>query len=564
MTSQSILLEKARLEKIEQPTAEDKRLLKMIKETLEKAEDSEDDGKEIIIHPAGYVSSSLVIEPIGNLEYIWNNDGSKGISKAEPVYEIIETEKKEKKRGRLLYYKLDIEGREAKFSDMPLKKLIYYLPDRKLMEDYVNMLYTPKTAQEIFDRQNKLVRTFLDLPLNHYYNIANLIVLESWLTEKLNAVFYGCVIGGFGGGKTISLEILKALSRHGQLAGNITSAIARLTAQQKLTIFCDELDVKNSDMKDIRDSELLMNFRQGYRRNNPYIRLNTKTFEAEFFDSFGVKVFSLKSDIEKALKNRSLVINIGETGDNRLPVNNIFKENFLKAVNDDWFFWYLENITKVRIPSISFNDIDISKPVDEIREQIWKVATNSLSPDELGFLKKFRGRNIELGFIALAVSKAYGLDILADIVKSFEEKEEYETDFEESSYQQILRDVMLSLRDEKENYAIHKAVYDEFNRIVYEKTKRNVSPFRFAELLRDFGFVDGITKKKLWIDGKSVRCLLFDSKILKRLGLAELSELSELAISNYTAGNDTSLAIPVHTASDGSVASMERDYSEES
>jgi len=480
--------------------------------------------EEILIHPAGGVYKDFVIEPIGDLQYIWKQTDKKGISTAEPVFD------DEKHKKRLLFWCIDVNGTIYKFNDRPLKKMIYSIPPRQMIDDWINNNCISRSATEIYNDQDKLIRVCLELPLEHYYNVANLIILESWLTELLDVVFYGQIVGGFGGGKTVALEVLEKCSRHAQMAGNISSAsLSRTVAKQKISLFVDELDVKSPET----DSETYMNIRQGYRRDNPYIRLNPNTMETELFETFGAKVFTLKSDIEKALKNRSLVINIGEADDFRLPVIDIEKSLLLKKIYYDWFFWYMDNINSIIIKQIDTTQLDLSKSVEELREQIYQIATQKFTDQEKDFLKEFRGRNVELGYIALTIAKAYGLDILDNIRQTFNEKQNTEVEDEIGTYLAVLKELLKKkyeiAQTDKEGikWVIQSEIFSQFKQTIMEDTKRSVSGYTFAGLLRDVGFIDRVSKKKKSVNGKSTPCLFFDARVLRRLGMSDVTNVKE-------------------------------------
>ena len=378
-----------------------------------------------------------VLEPIGDRRYVFNADGMRGIAEAEPIYQEFEAKKKPKK---IVGWKIRINGNDYEFDGKPLEKIPFDIPDIDEIDIWTGGLRKTRPFPEIYEMLHKGVRTCLDLPCDYYYHILCLLILQSWAIEKLPAVFYGLVVGGFGGGKTVCQEVMKCLSKHGFLAGSITgSGTARTIQRYKLALFGDEIDVETA----IKDSEKYMVFRQGYRRNNPFVRMNKNTFEPEFFDGFSSKTFSLHSDIEKALKTRSLIINIGETGDNRLPVINLMKEKFLRPVFEELFFWYMDNIGQARSIELPLVNIDYDMGIEELRKGLYNVATTGVSAEEKKFLSKFKGRNTELGFIAIFISRVFGIDIMTSIYEAFKEKEESEREFDASSFQGILKQLLI-------------------------------------------------------------------------------------------------------------------------
>lgn len=466
------------------------------------------------LHKAGGVYSDLVIEPLGMKRYLWKKGDKKGI--ADSVYD---------KENDWWY--LEIDDVTYFFEGKPLDKLVFRIPDENKIQQWISGELSSKTSQEVYEEISKAIRIFLDLPFKHNYDIAALLVLESWATEKLNVVFYGGIAGGFGGGKTVSLEVVKALSKHGCLSGSITAAgSSRLIEEQKLTVFYDELDVKDNS----EDNQLYMSIRQGYRRNNWYIRLKAKTFEPETFDSFGVKVFSLHSDIERATKSRAFTINIGETSDKRLSIINLKKEeNMLNNIHDDIFFWYMENIANAYIDVEPMPVLDMAASIEEIRSTLHKNAVSLLSGKELEFLNAFRGRNVELGYIALQICNIFGIDVLDSLIESFKEKEELENEYDENSILSILKETLIEYLDRE--CVMQQVVFSSFNDKLALLNLKAISPHKFKAYLREFGFIDGMNRKKKKVEGvlgsKAVYHLFFDERARSKL-VSQVSQVSQV------------------------------------
>ncbi len=479
------------------------------------------------IHKAGGVYGDLVIEPVGNKNYIWKKCDKKGISLA--MFE--------EENG--IWY-IEIDGTGYCFEGSPLDRLIYSLPSKEKQQAWTNGEYKSRATDDIYPLIKATIKSLLDFPFEHHYTIAALLILESWLVEKLNTVFYGSVVGGYGGGKTVTLEVLKSLSHHGCMAGNLTGAGSpRLIEEQKVTCFYDEIDVKD---KDTDDSTLLMSIRQGYRRNNYYIRMNSKTYKPEFFDSFGVKVFSLHSDLERATKTRAFTINIGESNDNRLPVINAMKNYILVPVYEELFFWYLDNINNVYINAAAPPEISLSMKPEEIRECLYRHAVGIFSAKEIEFLNKFRGRNSELAYITLQLTTMLGIDILDELLESFNDKIEAEEEYSESSILSLIREILEKYLSQE--FIEQKIVYDEVNNKLVDVSLNKMSSKKFSTYLREFGFIDKVNRKKKEIvtdEGKkkSVYHLFFDKRVKEKL--SRLSQDSLLSLSNESEKKDTLL-----------------------
>lgn len=507
------------------------------------------------LESGGGIIDELVYEPIGGRAYLWNDNGKRGASVAK--YD----EKKEK-------WIIEINEKTFDFIGNPIKKTVFYVPSNESISNWLKEEYNVPKIETIIKYLDIYLKTCFDIQVPQDYDILKILILESWATPFLEAIIYGMIIAGYGSGKTALLEAISLVMKHGFSAGNISpSALCRITSSQKLSLTCDEVDAK----KESEDSELYMTIRQGYRRNNLFVRVNPKTMEIHISEPFGMKVFSLHSDIERATKTRGLPINLGETDDHRLPIINLTKECFGKKIYDNLYFWYMTNIAQKNIKEdLEKYDINLTEFDGEgineefikgLRQKIFDHATQNFSGNEKGLFKRYRGRNIELLFICMKVSKIFGVDLTESLVKSFDEKVESESEFDENIFLTSLKEILIdgynankdgSERITKNNlvFETQKTVYQKYNeKLKSLSVELYVSNYKFAGLLREFGFIDKVNKKKyeLTENGKekSVRCLFFDNRVLNKLGLATLSQLagisalSEFSTSTKRQGNNT-------------------------
>lgn len=482
-----------------------------------------------LLHPAGGITDNFVYEPIGNLQYVYKTkDGAKGITNA--------TEDEEN-------WFIQIENQTYVFSDKPLDTITFYSPNREIIEKWINNEHTSKSGKELFNICKNYLRTFLDLPDDNYYSIAVLTALESWLREVINVVFYLGIVGGFGGGKTVAAEAITYLLYHGHSSGNISSAdVARSIDQQKLSLFIDDID----SFAGSKDSEVYQVVRQGYRKGLPYSRVNPNTLEPEDFDIFGVKIFTIHSDIERALKTRTFIINIAESSSKQLPILNLKKEEFGKKIYDELFIWYMDNILELK-DKINANDkflFDLlnlfnfrSDELDKetVREYIYKsLPTNILEKVEQ--VQQVTGRNLELFFIGLFVADAVGLDLTKELISILSEKKESESEFDESVILSLLKDFLIEqyeqLKDKPEYltpdglfFIKNKELYTSFNAKLKGEGFSGITPHKFKGYLRDLGFVDKVNRKAREVMDKGKKqallCCIFDARIKEKLGFVD-------------------------------------------
>jgi hypothetical protein len=503
-----------------------------------------------ILHPGGGIFEDLVYEPIGKYAYVWKKGLARGIS----VAYVVEDEETKLKR-----WFIKIGDETYSFGERrPHYKLPFYVPDFEKVKQWVNGEIQSKSCLEIYQEIRKTLEICLDLTQPIDYDTLTIIVLTSWLAEKLEAVPYCNIIGGFGAGKTVALEALKMLFHHGVLAGDISTAfMGRAIDEFKLSTLYDEYDVKKKRGEEEEgDTDKIA--RTSYRKENFFIRIRPKTFEIDISDPFGVKVFSIHSATERALGTRGIPIYIGESQDKRISVVNIFKRDLGHKVMEDVFFWYMDSATNINFNEIDWSSIDLRKSVDEVREDVYNVAIAGFNEKERAFLEALRGRNMELAYIMLVILRGMGISeaLLPGLIETFKAKVEDELEFVESSQLGVLRDILLKFYNEWEEeikthpekkkedvfWIENKTVYDEFNDKMLEMGWKKVGHKRFRSMLRDLGFVDKVSYKPKKVETgekdkegnektKTVNCLFFDKRVLEKLvGLTSLTSLESLNI----------------------------------
>lgn len=484
------------------------------------------------IDPAGDVlpEENLVVEPLGDREYVYNYDGDRGISTSqnEEVGDGIEIQYLEIGED---WFKLD--GKPLTTQD-----LIYQEPSKEKLQDWIEGKKKSKSGKQIYNDVKLYLETFLDLPREHHYDVATITALQSWCRPAINTVFYLAVAGAFGSGKTALLEALEPVFYHGKLAGSMTeSGLRRAIERLKLSPLYDELDVETGTTDSIKYRSL----RQGYRKGNQAIMANAKSHKLESFDTFGSKAFSLHGDIERALKQRSIPISIAETEDKRLPVVNQYKRGFGKSLATELLIWYLENISQAVAEVSEVSEVAVerdgdSKNADEIRQEIYDAATEDFNEEQLEFLQDYSGRVSELAYISNRVSEIFNVNTVEALRKSFEFKSEMELEYDDDARIEILRDMIVNeyeLRKEnleKQNstgtvWIKRKEIKKDFDEEMNNRGLEAATGHTFKRFLRELGFTDEVNYKKVKVpdDGekKSLKCLLIDKKARRKLGIED-------------------------------------------
>jgi hypothetical protein len=532
---------------------------------------------KVKLHPAGGFDkrTGLVYEPIGAKNYVWKFKGFKGFSTSK----LTETLACPSCGTRITYYgdkkKLkcscgrDITGLnpvwklttkfenlDFEFEKEPLDKLIFNFPSKEAIDSWLSdyLIDSEKkeiTEKMIFEILKEYFQTYFDFPFTEKESsIVALATIQSWLVEIMDTLFYISISGETGSGKTALGEALMLVSRHGFMANSISSSgIARCIEGLKLSIFFDEIDNKKHE----KDEDISGILRQGYRRNNFFVRMHPKTFIPETFNTFGFKAFSFRSEIVDDLQNRSIEVTLAKTKDKKLPILNMFKK--YNSPFNLLFFWYMDNIAYIFTQHPNF--IKEMNELEGVEEEVNTVNTvngvnvnnnnnnNShinAKREALGcgirFLlnyvnlinkKQIFGRNIELSFLFFTLCNILKIDLDKLIVDLIEEKQETELANEEEGWLGILKEVLVEeytnvFQREDVSTIPFKVIakrYIERIRGLYDNTP---SQFQIKRFLRQIGFVDGLNKKVMRFNGKAMLGLVYDSEIKKNVGITKEEE----------------------------------------
>lgn len=474
------------------------------------------------------LQDDLVYEPLGCYRYLYKKGEKKGISQAYP--------NPENKTQWLI--KFDEET--YYFNNKPLNNLLFKVPSDDEINYWLDGIYPIKSGLQLKEELLHYFRMTLDLIDDKHYYHPTIITLQSWLRHVLRNFIYIGFTGKFGGGKTIALESVSQVSYHGFVAGDITQAgTARLTHQQKLSLFADELDVASGS----KDNEIYKTFRQGYRTGGTFVRLKERSYEAEIFDVAGTKGYTSASDVEKALKQRTLQTPLRKTKDKRLPIINMNIIEYGSNMRNDLFFYYIENIVgRLRLlPTLPLFPITRSKDINQDRQEVYNEIIKGLDDGQITFLNKFTGRNAELSYNIIIISKFFDIDLSKDLIDSFVEKEAedelYDDDFRISILKDCLFKIYESLKQDKSCildrgthascfYYPKNLLYDEYRKKLKEKDMY-IGFDKFKKYLLEIGFQDTVTIKRERFGEKNLLCLIYDKNVCDELEIKEPSDKSE-------------------------------------
>lgn len=153
-----------------------------------------------ILHVAGGLTETLVYEPISLNKYVYKTiDGKKGFATLK-----VECEDEERKKKP--HWFIEIEGERYYFNCGPPKRFLFEMPKLEEVENWVKGEKQSLTTDRIWRLNGVYLRTFLDFPREFEFAVAQLFILQSWLTEMLPVVFYLGIKGEFGGEKPLQAK----------------------------------------------------------------------------------------------------------------------------------------------------------------------------------------------------------------------------------------------------------------------------------------------------------------------------------------------------------------------
>lgn len=474
------------------------------------------------IHPAGMLQPGFVIEPIAKGGFIWNHCGLKGISKVEMNPD---TKK----------HFINICGRDIVLEDNPITEFPFHLPDKEVIQGYLSGKLEVPTSKEIWEEVENYYRTFADLGEDDFYKVLTLYTFQTWLQDSINSVFYLAIIGAWGAGKTNLGELITNVSKHGFFATIPSLAfIARTLHRHKISLFIDELDSFYTNNTSSDDSAILSIIRQGYRKGARYPRINKDTLDPEFFNIYGSKIYTIYSNVEGALLNRSIPITTTESTDRQLPIINMEKLKYSQKTLNRLYLWYLDNSIEI---------VDIVDTVDVYNKEEYNRTTVSQTVSQkmksTGNQSTMTGRNAELCHVMTSIAKVLGVDLGDDLINHiFKIKKEIEDDRAEIGELNDLRDLLVRLLgDYKSGHSFNKyltedgyfkiankEVFKKLNEIL-RKEGRGVNNKQFDGLCRELKFERPKSKRKMKIHlpneekSSSRTCLIFNEEVCRKLGI---------------------------------------------
>lgn len=516
-------------------------------------------------------NKGILIERIEDDHFLWQikntaNGGisyTAGISKPEPnpdpkkkgyILKFGDPNKKEEeKRHPYTYYLSKIKKAQYAKQLLPIS----------LCEKYCNYInneegdkYEPKSSPEIYTLILKTLQVFHGPKFTTDHPITAIFIMQTYVIPFLNSVFFMSIDATKGGGKTTLLEICTLLVRHGYMPDVTAASLPRLIEEWNLSIILDELD----EYADSERAQLKKQMRQGQRKGVPYTRVNRHTGDVETYDTFAAYMYAFRSQVEDALAQRSVALHGGTSKDSKLPILNAEKELHLRPIQQDialWGFDFLSRLSpKDELVTVLPMLLEVERDYKEIRNKLYKDALKDFSPDEKEVLERLIGRNTELAYNMIKLTKLLYIDlhkIIGQVMVNKQDNEKYndqiyfemlktflyqkiellKANIEDSSYEGP-KWYLKEGEFQNNMYYPKNAIFTEFQSYLKENNMSLLDDSKFNRTLRDLGFIPDLNWKnqRRVSDQKVSKCLIFNKDVCLNVGFDDEQKPVGLIIEN--------------------------------
>lgn len=502
----------------------------------------------VYIKSYGYFNKNeqILIEQISNNIFIFNYKGSKGLIKPAKIKGIDETGNSVKGFGFVIDDSLFLFQKPI----LPAENF-YNVPSLNLCRDYLSGKYKPREFTPIWKDLDIILKTLFDFSKPLDVEVCKIFIGQTYLKPLLNEFFFLLIDATYGAGKTTLGEIIFSLSYHGFVGGDYSTAvISRLCDELDLNLYIDELD------QALNDFEKVSILRKAQRRGNPYIRCEGRDNLPALYRIAGCHGGSYRSEMEDAFVSRSLRIHTSKSLDYRVPTLNSDKKMILKPIADELFLWSFENLLDLSVETCS-KERGVegkSKPKAFSRENLYNSMVKDLNTDEKALLRSTFGRDNELIFLCLKVGYLLQVDILTTLKEIIKYRQA-----EQQSGQNFYLDSLIQFLNQNFDNLEKKTLTDGLNsgKYFYPKSKlfsdfqiylrsnnaAAIGTKKFASLLRDLGFIDGVSISSQRYFNYPCQCLIFTEEIKNKFLIIEpdlkqnATNKSDLKIQKGIGGN---------------------------
>lgn len=248
------------------------------------------------------------------------------------------------------------------------------------------------SPKELFSKIKEHLKKYVVLD-EHFYDVAALYVMVTWVYDRFNALPYLRVVGNYGTGKSRFLDVVGGISFRAMMAGGISmAALYRTSDMFHGTLVHDEADFHSSDMS----SSIVKILNSGHRKGMPVIRMEGEgvLMKPRTFDVFGPKILGsreLYNDI--ALESRCLTQRLFPKSRVGSPVHlpEVFEEEALSLRNQLLAFrlehFYLisddeESLSDIQFPRLKQSALAVTSLAKYVDKTVLKSVIEFLAKYE--------------------------------------------------------------------------------------------------------------------------------------------------------------------------------------
>jgi hypothetical protein len=347
------------------------------------------------------------------------------------------------------------------------------------MEDIVSRAIAEGTGTDgpaLFGEVKTILHHYLHWPPEWCYDLGALWVIQAYLANSLQSVFYLHFSATKGRGKTTALDLLADLTS-GLNASNVSvAALVHWLGEHPCgAVLVDEFDVaRNAEA----DPALASIARDGYTRGKPYLRWDPTRKIMDECPTYGAKAFGFRGSVDDALEDRGFTLPLPSVALRGKEGAKLVARNMSRSVGN----------LPARLRTWSNRTGKGWEPPDFETEE-WLAKLEAVVGESYG-----ANRETQLSMVVLSVADAAGVDVSDPLRAALGLKREVaeanvSEDLEEG--QAILSEMFArtgTLTGEAEYYVVKQAdFFRELNARRKERGLRPLDPGKRAALREDLG-----------------------------------------------------------------------------
>ncbi len=364
-------------------------------------------------------------------------------------------------------------------------------------EDVIQVL----EKAQIFDRDGAKEGLRRHIYLLHEWNadIGLLWCAQGYLKEVLPDCVHLSILGPKSSGKSKATRIFTTIAGGTFLEGGTLASIRRAFKEAPNGVVgIDEVDANIHHLPELEHMlreavEWDAKFKSSEQTKKGWKNVDIKVG--------GPKICNVRSRVEDAVGSRAFPLEMTPRKDARLTIRNKFLGNPISSIGD-----WLRNLCAEKVKRWT------PAKVEELMKSEGFIERLNALPIVLS-----RDHDIAANFLAIA--DILGWDLDASIQAAVQAKQDQEESYED------VRQALVSFYELADHYgSVLKSPVSEVHASVNAKLKdanlRSLSPYVFAKIRREFGWVKGENDRKERALGNKV-ILTWDRPVLERLGIED-------------------------------------------